>query len=39
MFLVRTTNELLAMKTDDYFSERAKQADVLAALKFLSRKG
>jgi len=39
MFLVRTTNELLAMNTDDYFPERAKQGDVIAALKFLSRKG
>ena len=39
MFLVRTRNELLAMNTDDYFSERAKQVDVNAALKFLSRKG
>ncbi len=28
-----------AMKTADYFAERAKQGDVNAALKFLSRKG
>jgi len=36
---MRTTNELLAVKTADYFAERAKLGDVNAALKFLSRKG
>ena len=39
MVLVSTTHKLLAMKTADYFSERAKQGDVNATLKFLSRKG
>ena len=39
MVLMRNTNELLAIKNADYFSERAKQGDVNAALKFLSRKG
>ena len=39
-FIVSAVAEkLAAMKTADYFAERAKQGDVNAALKFLSRKG
>ena len=39
-FIVSAVAEkLAAMKTADYFAERANQGDVNAALKFLSRKG
>ena len=39
-FIVSAVAEkLAAMKTADYFAERAKQGDVNAALKFLNRKG
>jgi hypothetical protein len=39
-FIVSAVAEkLAAMKTADYFEERAKLGDVNAALKFLSRKG
>lgn len=37
--MATTGSKRAAMKTADYFAERAKQGDVNAALKFLSRKG
>jgi len=37
--MATTGSKRAAMKTADYFAEHAKQGDVNAALKFLSRKG